>query len=119
MPSAYSLLDACISPSLESEVARNVMRHIFLLKSRHLSADMPYCCAETGQKLIIFMESKIVKSVDVLQILLANINSHVSVHSLMQISPLLTTVATYWNLGFKLFFYQLGVIRAAFVATLA
>ena len=36
----FCLLDACISPSLESEVARNVMRHIFLLKSRHLLADM-------------------------------------------------------------------------------
>ena len=43
----FCLLDACISPSLESEVVRNVMRYIFLLKSRHLSADMPYCCAET------------------------------------------------------------------------
>ena len=74
----FCLLDACISPSLESEVARNVMRHIFLLKSRHLSADMPYCCAETGQKLIIFMESKTIKAVDVLQTLLANIHSHVS-----------------------------------------
>lgn len=42
----FCLLDACLSTWFQAEVVRNVMRHISLLKPRHLSAGVP-CCAET------------------------------------------------------------------------
>ena len=94
----FCLLDVCISTLFELEVAHNVMRHISLLKSRHLSADMPQGLM-VAQKLTIFVKSNTIEAVNVLKTLLANINYHVLgwyVHSLMVISPLLIT---YWNLG--------------------